>query len=97
MKGTKRNRRYIAATIAALGATAAFAASANAVPTPTTIPLPSAFSKPEGITLGPDGALWFADFGAQAIGKTTAGPGFAFGIPNDGPFVPGPATARAST
>lgn len=84
MKGTKRNRRYIAATIAALGAAAAFATSANAVTTATTIPLPNADSRPEGITLGPDGAVWFADFGGQAIGRTTSGPGQLFGVPNDG-------------
>ncbi len=84
MKGPKLHRRYIAATIAALGATAAFAASANAVTTATTIPLPSADARPEGITLGPDGAVYFADFGSHAIVRTTSGPGQPFSVPNDG-------------
>ena len=49
VKGTKRNRRYIAATIAALGATAAFAASANAVTLrPSRSPSPT--RRPQGIT-----------------------------------------------
>ncbi len=88
MKGTKRNRRYIAATIAALGATAAFAASANAVPTATTIPLPGPDSRPEGITLGPDGAVYYADFGGHSIVRTTSGPGQPFSVPNDGALGP---------
>ena len=90
VKGTKRNRRYIAATIAALGAAAVVAGSASAAPVATTIPIPRADSQPEGITLGADGALWFADFGSQAIGRTTAGPGSAQSVPNDGPLPGGP-------
>ena len=52
-----RFRRQMVATAAALGVAAVAAASASAAPTATTIPLPTD-SKTEGITRGPDGALW---------------------------------------
>ncbi len=32
-------------------------------------PLPSAGSEPEGIAVGPDGALWFAESGAHQVGR----------------------------
>ena len=88
VKGMKRNRRYIAATIAALGTAAAFATSASAVTTATTIPL-SPDARPEGITLGPDSAVYYTDFGGHAIVRTTSGPGQPFSVPNDGPNPPG--------
>ena len=59
VKGTKRNRRYIAATIAALGATAAFAASANAI-TLTNFDTGNVESQPLGIVALPSGSLQFA-------------------------------------
>jgi streptogramin lyase len=35
----------------------------------TEIPIPTASSDPEAITAGPDGALWFVEFGADKIGR----------------------------
>ena len=84
-----RFRRQMVATAAALGVAAIAAASASAAPTATTIPLP-ADSKTEGITRGPDGALWFANFGTHSIGRVTSGPAGSFSLPNDGPNPPGP-------
>jgi virginiamycin B lyase len=75
------------ATAAALGVAAIAAASASAAPTATTIPLP-AESKTEGITRGPDGALWFANFGTQQIGRVITGLAGSFSLPNDGPMGP---------
>jgi virginiamycin B lyase len=72
------------ATAAALGVAAIAAASASAAPTPTTIPL-SAGSKTEGITRGPDGALWYANFGTHSIGRVTSGIAGSFSLPNPGP------------
>ena len=39
----------------------------------TEFPIPTASSFPEGITAGPDGALWFTEFGADKIGRITTG------------------------
>ncbi|MGE0027956.1 MAG: hypothetical protein AB7U07_12715 [Thermoleophilia bacterium] len=74
------------ATIAALGLSAGFAATAEAV-TVTNIDVPSTDSQPLGITPGPDGNLWFADPGAQAIGRLTpAGGVLLFNpLPGSGP------------
>ncbi len=33
--------------------------------------MPSSDSQPEGITVGPDGALWIAEFGSAKIGRAT--------------------------
>ena len=35
--------------------------------------LPASQSVPEGITMGPDGALWFTEYGANSIGRITPG------------------------
>jgi virginiamycin B lyase len=43
----------------------------NADGSVTTFPLPSQFSWPTGLTLGPDGALWFAESLNQAVGRIT--------------------------
>jgi virginiamycin B lyase len=83
-----RFRRQMVATAAALGVAAIAAASASAAPTATTIPLPNGFSQTEGITLGPNGAMWLADFGGQSIRQTTGGAGVGYVLPNDGPFDP---------
>jgi virginiamycin B lyase len=49
-----------------------------------TIPLPSP-SVPQGITLGPDGALWFLDPGKTSVGEiTTAGNVTEYLVPNLG-------------
>jgi virginiamycin B lyase len=82
-----RFRRQMVATTAALGVAAIAAASASAAPTATTIPL-AADSKTEGITRGPDGALWFANFGTHSIGRVTTGLAGTFSLPNDGPMGP---------
>jgi len=79
-----RFRRQMVATAAALGVAAIAAASASAAPTATTIPL-SPGSQTEGITRGPDGALWFANFGTQEIGRVTSGLAGSFSLPNPGP------------
>ena len=34
-------------------------------------PLPSAFCGPNGITVGPDGALWFTEYDGNKIGRIT--------------------------
>lgn len=58
----------------------------------TEYPVPSANSNPNGITAGPDGALWFAEDaeGASKIGRiTTAGAVTEYNAgldPNSGPF-----------
>jgi len=38
---------------------------------------PTAFSTPSGITAGPDGALWFTEFGSNAIGRITTSGSFS--------------------
>jgi streptogramin lyase len=47
----------------------AFAAAGSAQV--TEFPIPTANSKPSGITRGPDGNLWFTEFGANKIGRIT--------------------------
>jgi streptogramin lyase len=37
----------------------------------TTFPLPTPGVSPDGITLGPDGALWFTEFYGNAVGRVT--------------------------
>jgi virginiamycin B lyase len=52
-------------------------------------PIPNAGAQPEGITLGPDGAFWYAGFGANFIGRVdTNGVFSGYGIPpsNSRPF-----------
>lgn len=58
-------------------------------------PIPTAASGPRGITLGPDGAMWFTEFAANKIGRITqGGVSTEFPIPtaNSGPtaIVAGP-------
>ena len=67
VKGTRHYRRYFAATIAALGATAGFAASANAI-TLTNFDTGNVESQPLGIVALPSGSLQFADAGVNALG-----------------------------
>src|SRR5258706_4683447 len=48
----------------------------------TEFPIPTAGSQPEGITSGPDQALWFAEGGGDKIGRiTTSGTITAFTLP----------------
>jgi virginiamycin B lyase len=57
--------------------------------TVTEFPLPNAGSNPWGIATGPDGAVWFTEFGRNTIGRiTTAGvvSEFAIPTPNSGPI-----------
>lgn len=43
-------------------------------PSIATTPIPASASKPIEMTVGPDGALWFAECGAGALGRVAAGP-----------------------
>ena len=64
-------RRVSIAGFACLLVTLALPAAAHAV---TEFPLPTAVSQPAGITVGPDGALWFTEENGHKIGRiTTAG------------------------
>src|SRR5216683_1046064 len=62
----------------------------------TEFPVPTASSNPNGITAGPDGALWFTEFNGNKIGRITTAGGITneFKIPtaNSGPvgIVAGP-------
>src|SRR5260370_760921 len=48
----------------------------------TEFPIPTGSSFPQGITAGPDGALWFTENGSNKIGRiTTAGGIFEITIP----------------
>src|SRR5215203_2454606 len=48
-------------------------------------PIPTANSRPAGITTGPDGALWFTERGGDKIGRiTTAGVITEFPLPTAG-------------
>src|SRR5947209_1342181 len=63
-------------------ATSALAAGASVI---TEFPVPTAASSPLGIAAGPDGALWFTEFGADKIGRiTTAGVVSEFAVPTAG-------------
>ena len=68
-----RFRRQMVATGAALGIAAAVVGTAAAADQVSYINVPSDFSQPLGITAGPDGNMWFADPGAQSIGKMPPG------------------------
>jgi hypothetical protein len=56
----KRYQRLLLAVIVLLGA-AVGVAKQVAAQTITEFPTPTAYSEPEGITAGPDGALWFTE------------------------------------
>jgi streptogramin lyase len=59
-------------------------------------PIPTASSGPDFITTGPDGALWFTEFGANQIGRiTTAGAITEFQVPGTS-TPPAPAGAGSS-
>ena len=50
--------------------------------------LPNAMSHPNGITAGPDGALWFTEFSSNRIGRiTTAGAIAEYPVPSGPPEV----------
>src|SRR5260370_2662944 len=58
------------------------AAPVAAVAQITEFAIPTAGSEPHGITLGPDGALWFTEFQANKSGRiTTSGSITEFAIP----------------
>jgi virginiamycin B lyase len=72
--------RFIVLVGAAIGV--ATQAPAQSV---TEFPLPNANSLPSGITLGPDGNLWFTETGANKIGRiTTTGVITEFPLPTAG-------------
>ncbi len=55
----------------------------------TEFPVPIAGSEPWGITLGPDGKMWFTDPGANKIGRiTTSGTVTEFLLPSGGGSFP---------
>jgi streptogramin lyase len=66
--------RWIAILAAAALAASAVVinhAPARAAATPTEVAVPTPNSVPEGITLGPDGNLWFTEFQGGKIGRIT--------------------------
>jgi virginiamycin B lyase len=68
-----RCRGLLPTVIVLLGATVGVAKEALAQAI-TEFPVPTANSEPAGITMGPDGALWFIERSANKIGRiTTAG------------------------
>src|SRR5258706_2316371 len=75
-----RYRRLLLATIVSLSGVAGIAEHALAL---TFTEFPTATdSRPSGITTGPDGALWFTEYGTGQIGRiTTAGMITEFPIP----------------
>ncbi len=66
-----RSARLLFTTVFALLALAALLLPAPASATITEFPTPTYKSFPEGITLGPDGALWFTEFNGFKIGRIT--------------------------
>jgi len=77
--GRVRSRTLRCATLTAAAALALTALSgvpavANAaVGTITEYPVPTTTSEPRGITVGPDGRLWFAEYYSGKIGRITTG------------------------
>src|SRR5208282_623679 len=83
-----RYQRLLLAVIVLLGAAVPVTTPA-AAQTFTEFPIPTAYSGTEGITTGPDGALWFTEVAGNKIGRiTTAGVVTEFPIPtaNSYPF-----------
>jgi streptogramin lyase len=76
-----RCQRALFVLIMVLGAVAGLVGQGLAQ-TVTEFPIPTAGSLPSGITVGPDGALWFTESGAGKIGRiTTAGAITEFPLP----------------
>jgi streptogramin lyase len=67
-RNPSRSVRRAALSLVLLGACLAGAASAQTI---TEFPVPTANSQPGGITTGPDGNIWFTEFGASKIGRIT--------------------------
>src|ERR1700742_2427686 len=64
--------------------------------TVTEFPIPTAGSLPSGITVGPDGALWFTESGSGKIGRiTTSGVITEFPLPT--PLASQTASRRVRT
>ena len=60
----------------------------------TQFPIPTPGSQPNGITAGPDGALWFTETAGSKIGRiTTTGAITEFPVPTPGPLSLGGITA----
>jgi virginiamycin B lyase len=79
-----RCQRVLLTMIVLLCAVGGLAGRALAL-TFTEFPIPAGPSGPDGITTGPDGALWFTETGANQIGRiTTAGVITKFKIPTAG-------------
>ena len=65
----KHSRKAAAAALVWL----ATAAPAAAAPTVQEFDIPTAMSQPQDLALGPDGNIWFAERGANKIGRISAG------------------------
>ena len=75
-RGWRRLRAMPALVLAAITAFAALASGTATAATPAaaghiTSFSAGIFSKPDGIVAGPDGALWFTNFGGNSIGRIT--------------------------
>jgi virginiamycin B lyase len=80
-KMRKRCVGWLLTVVVLVGAAVGVATQAPAQ-TVTEFPIPTASSLPSGITVGPDGALWFTESGAGKIGRiTTAGVITEFPLP----------------
>jgi streptogramin lyase len=66
-------RRTATAILALTMASGWFGSGAAMAQTVTEFPLPTANAGPAGITLGPDGALWFVEYSGNKIGRITTG------------------------
>ena len=54
------------------------------------MPVDGTFVQPAGIATGPDGALWFTDFGGKGIGRlTTTGHLNLYAVPGSFPTLDG--------
>ncbi len=65
---------WLAVVVGAVASLQPLSAVADAQGSPVITTYPNPVSRPEGITAGPDGALWFTNQGTNSIGRiTTAG------------------------
>ena len=89
---TVRVARLVCAVAASVALSGPEDATAQTI---TEFPIPTAGSAPYSITVGPDGALWFTENGANQIGRiTTAGVITEFPLPNADSY---PNTARCTS
>src|SRR5579863_664624 len=70
--GLRRNRTRAMGTVMSLSLLLAIPLSLRAQVSFAEFPTDVPGGTPEGIAVGSDGALWFADYGADAIGRIDA-------------------------